>query len=267
MEKSMNVKTLAENLTAFEQSELNTLTITQNRQPLTSAHSYYRSKFYTPELDINPLIQAAAPLFSLTAQYYQKNCTDLQALHQELVHEVKAFESLAQQAEYSSHEILAARYAICCLLDETISKTSKNQEENWKKHSLLATFQRENYGGERFFVILQRSLEDPRRYTDLLELFYLCLRYEYQGEHINLPNGHQQLKKITRTLYQAIRHQRGEFSKRLFITQPIIKKSKRKKIFFLSIFIIITTLLIGSGIYSSMKYQLHKYEHNTIGIK
>lgn len=260
----MDVKTLAENLTAFEESTVNPLVTIQSRQPLTNAHSYYRSKIYNVELDINSLIHAAAPLFTLTSECYQKNFTDLNQLHQDLVHEIKAFENLAQQANYTSHEILAARYALCCLLDETISKKSKTQQESWQKHSLLTTFQCENYGGERFFVILQRTLEDAKRHIDLLELFYLCLRYEYQGKYMNLTDGHQQLEQLIYILYQAIRHQRGEFSKQLFIAQLTIRKSKRQKIFLLITIVVMATLLIGTGIYSTMQYELHQDEYNTI---
>lgn len=189
---------------------------TKERVNLTPANSYYRSQLFTTFHSINPLIAAASPLLSMINKSPKPNSASQYAnLHKNLVHEIKAFECQTQNHGYRANTILAARYILCAWADEMLLNTQADTPDALQKYSLLQTFQRESYGGERFFLILERSCEDPVLYIDLLELIYLCLRFGFQGKFRNQKNCYEDLNTITDTLYHCIREQRGELSKAL----------------------------------------------------
>ena len=194
-----------------------------SRTTLSGIHSaYYRSKLFSIDTHINPLVSAASPLLAIASALKDSlSPQDLQRLYQDLCHEIKAFENKAQAHNYRSPIILAARYALCALLDEIILTTAWGSKSIWRTQNLLNTFQREAWGGERFFVILERSSEDPVIHIDLLELMYICLNMGYEGKYQHLERGYQQLTEIIDTLYEVIQQQRGEFSQKLFLQHPV----------------------------------------------
>ena len=197
--------------------------ITQNdneqssRAILTGQHSYYRSKVYTTSLAINPLVASGSPLFTLVNQLKQMTeAPDINQLYQDLCHEIKAFENKAQNDSYRSNTLLAARYAICTLLDEIITEeTTWGTKSNWQRQALLQAFQREAWGGERFFLILERSCEDATFHIDLLEWLYLCISLGYEGKYRRETQGYKKLQDVADDLYQTIMRQRGDFSRRM----------------------------------------------------
>lgn len=235
------------------------------RAPLSGIQSaYYRSKLFNIDTHINPLVSAASPLFALASTLKNSIAEpDLQQLYQDLCHEIKAFENKAQTYNYRSHIILAARYALCSLLDEIILTTPWGSKSLWQTHTLLNTFQRETWGGERFFVILERSCEEPAIHIDLLELLYITLSLGYAGKYQHLERGHLQLSEIMDSLYDIILQQRGEFSQKLFLQQPIITEQKHSLRWLIPIFLtLIFTAALLIAVYCTLNYFLHKHSQS-----
>jgi type VI secretion system protein ImpK len=180
---------------------------------------YYRSKMFSATNGPNQLIDAAAPLFSIASRLNKINAPkNRDKFLSDLVHEVKAFENKAQIFRYHSNIILAARYALCALLDETIMNTDWGPAFNWNQENLLLTFHHEADGDERFFVILHRAFEDPAIHLDLLELIYLALSLGFTGKYGKKESDLHELTFITNNLYNCIRQHRGEVSKSLNVT-------------------------------------------------
>lgn len=187
---------------------------TLSRAPLSSPQSYYRSKIYTTALGINPLVASASAIFTLAAKLREsESYTDINSLYQQLTHEIRAFENNAQAHNYRSDNILVARYVLCVLLDEVILQSSWGKISNWERHKLLVTFHNEPYGGERFFVILERIIEDPALHIDLLELMYLCLSFGLEGKYRHYEYGKIELDAVTEKLFECIRYQRDDLKK------------------------------------------------------
>lgn len=194
------------------------LPLDQNREPLTESYENLQSHFFDiPSLN-NPLVAACAPL--LTIAHHLKdaeertNDADLLRL---LIYEIKVFENKSLRWGYRSTVVLAARYFLCCFLDEQIQKSNKHSNKLWQRSCLLEHFQHESFGGEQFFLILERSCEDSQLYIDLIELGYLCLNLGYEGKFLNRHNAHYQLLQYIQRLYRIIKNVRGEYSKELFI--------------------------------------------------
>lgn len=189
------------------------------RAPLSTNHAYYRSKTFVPSVDINPLIASAFPLFNAASHcQHAAIAPDFDTLQDELTHEIRAFENNAQSHGYRSQTILAARYALCALLDEIIM--TRWPEHEWQNRALLKAFHDETWGGERFFVLLDRCLEDPNVYTDLLEFLYLALSLGYEGKYRLATRGHIELGYVIDSVYYAIRKTRGDVEEKRLPDNP-----------------------------------------------
>ncbi len=203
--------------------------ITKNGQPLSTLQKRYKSKTFIPEHGINPLAAAASALFSLASRFRQiDDYPKINELHANLVHEVNAFIWGAQRRSYSDDEVLVARYVICATLDEIIQNTTWGKVAKWHENNLLSYFQGEAWGGERFFIILEKLREYPETYIDLLEFIYLCLSSGFEGQFRVFENGKLQLQAIVDDLYQFIRKQRRHYSHQLNHKQEPYKRLAAK---------------------------------------
>lgn len=164
---------------------------------------------------LNPLARAANPLLDLIVPLrLTQSQPDLEQLRDRLQRAVKTFEADARAARVDSQSLAAARYALCTLLDETVSSTPWGGGV-WGTRSLLVTFHNEAWGGEKFFLILQRLSQDARANLDLLELFYLCMSLGLQGRYRLVERGHEQLAALRERLQQLIAQQRGAYERDL----------------------------------------------------
>jgi type VI secretion system protein ImpK len=183
-----------------------------------SMPTYYRSKAFSSHIGINSLINAADPILIVVTRLRKIMISpDLAILHQNICHEIKAFENKAQTLGYRSPLILAARYVLCALLDELIVITLQ-LDVQWKKYSLVETFYKDMWKEDRFFLILERSLQDTASHIDLLEFIYICLRLGYEGKYRGMERGHLEIRNITTHLYTAINQHYDESSRGLLIS-------------------------------------------------
>ena len=158
---------------------------------------------------LNPLVRAANPLLDLVVPLrFMASAPDMEALRQRLMQAVQGFEAAARASHADGETVAAARYALCTFLDETISSTPWGGGV-WNSRSLLVAFHNEAWGGEKFFLILQRLSQDARANLDVLELMYLCLALGLEGRYRVLERGQDQLAQLRERLLQLIQQQRG----------------------------------------------------------
>ena len=186
----------------------------ESEKILSVSSPYYRSKAFTVNKSLNPLVAAALPIFSVVSQCQNiDQDQDLQQLHNDFCHEIHAFESQAHHKGYHRQIILAARYTLCCLIDEAIERNPNLDENAWS--SLLNVIDDDNTH-DQFYKIIQRCLTDVNAQIDLLELLYLVLSSGYQGQYANSQEGYILRENTINLIYQSIRQVRGEFSKNLY---------------------------------------------------
>ena len=178
---------------------------------------------------LNPLVSSASVLLTvghrLRALLEHNN---VQGLQQQLIDEIKTFESQAKNRQAPAEQIVSARYLLCTMLDEIVLNTPWGASSPWSAHSLLSQFHNETSGGEKCFVILQRMLEAPAQHLDVLELFYVVLSLGFEGKYKLDPRGRENLEHIRTTLYQSISNYRGEFEPDLsahWASQAVQKRS------------------------------------------
>ncbi|MDE1948515.1 MAG: type VI secretion system protein TssL, long form [Burkholderiales bacterium] len=145
---------------------------------------------------LNPLVQAAAPLLAaaprLRAMVRHPNP---QALRASLAESVRRFEAAARAQNLPNEQVVAARYILCTLLDESASSTP--------------------WGGEKVFQLLSRLAENPAQNRNLLELVWVALSLGFEGRYRVLDNGRQQLDSVRERLAQMLRQQSGPSDKTL----------------------------------------------------
>ena len=164
----------------------------------------------------NPLAVAANPLLNLIPQIrVMPHHPDPAQLRNYLVEQVNLFERRAREANVSPETIIAARYALCTALDETAAKTPWGGGGQWSRHSLLVTFHNETWGGEKFYQVLARLVQDPKKHFDLIELMAVCIALGFEGRFGVVDNGRSQLDTLRRRLVEILDGARGEYSKAL----------------------------------------------------
>ena len=159
---------------------------------------------------INPLVQAATPLLILAGRLREqiKNA-QVESLYGQSVQEMRSFEERARRAAVPEEDVLAARYVLCSVIDEAVLNTPWGAESGWAARSLLVTFHRESFGGEKVFQLVDRVLNEPRRYLAFLELLYICLSLGFEGRYRVEDRGATRLTDIRFDLFRCIQTLRG----------------------------------------------------------
>lgn len=163
-----------------------------------------------PHASLNPLVQAAAPLLSaaprLRATLRHANPA---ALREQLVASVQRFEAAARAQGLPNEQVVAARYILCTLLDESASSTPWGGSGAWSSQSLLVHFHNEAWGGEKVFQLLSRLAESPTQHRHLLELVYVALSLGFEGRYKVMNDGRAQLDSVRERLALKLRELAG----------------------------------------------------------
>jgi type VI secretion system protein ImpK len=164
-----------------------------------------------PRQGANKLETAAAALLSLLGRLRDTpSHPDPASLKGSIIEKMRNFERKAEELGVEKETIFWARYVLCSALDEIVLSTPWGNQSAWRDQSLLITLHNEGWGGEKFFQLLTKLLQNPARNLELLELMYICLAFGFEGRYRPLPDGFAQLQGIRDNLYRTIRNQHGE---------------------------------------------------------
>lgn len=169
-----------------------------------------------PSSGLNRLVAAANPLLNVVPQLRASlQHPDPAGARDFLAQQIREFEQRARAANLPNEQVVAARYALCTLLDEAAASTPWGGSGMWAGASLLVMFHNESWGGEKFFQLLAKLAEHPAEHRDLLELMYICLALGLEGRYRVLDNGKVQLEALRERLAQLLRDTRGEYERAL----------------------------------------------------
>ncbi len=165
---------------------------------------------------LNPLLQAAAPLLSaaprIRAMPQHPNPSGLRAA---LVEGVRRFEQGARSAGLPNDQVVAGRYVLCTLLDESASSTPWGGSGAWSSQSLLVHFHNEAWGGEKVFQLMGKLAENVPNHRNLLELMSATLALGLEGRYRVLDNGRAQLEGVRQKLVDMLRQHAGPLERDL----------------------------------------------------
>src|SRR5262245_24627652 len=90
---------------------------------------------------LNPLVAAANPLLDVIPQIRGSiQHPNPNGLRDSLAQGIRDFEARARASGAPTEKVIAARYAICTLVDETAANTPWGVSGAWAQHGLLALF-------------------------------------------------------------------------------------------------------------------------------
>lgn len=165
---------------------------------------------------LNVLVAAANPVLNAIPQLRTSvEHPNPGALRDRLAQGIRQFEARARAAGVPTEQVIAARYALCTLIDETAAGTPWGASGAWAQQGLLALFHGEVGGGDKVFQILARLAENPQANLDLIELMYVCMQLGFEGRYRIVEGGQRQLDAIRERLLSIIRKQRGEYERDL----------------------------------------------------
>src|SRR5450755_582038 len=165
---------------------------------------------------LNPLVSAASPLLSaaprIRAMVQHANPAGLKDA---LADGVRKFEAQARAEGLPNEQVIAGRYILCTLLDESAANTPWGGSGIWSNQSLLVLFHNETWGGEKVFQLMSKLAENIAANRNLLELLYVVLAFGFEGRYRVLNDGKTQLESLRVRLSQMLRGNRADGDKTL----------------------------------------------------
>lgn len=176
-----------------------------------------------------PLTLAAMPLLAAIVAFRRMAAmSDIGALRHNMIAAVKRFEQAAIEANTHADDVVAARYLLCCAVDEAIATTSLLGDTDWSKNSLLVSFHNESWGGDKAFALIDRLRQDASRYADLLQLAFFILALGFEGRYRVVNNGLLQLEELRAEIARQIDLPRPETARKLALVERPLRLSQRR---------------------------------------
>lgn len=201
-----------------------------------------------PDHGLNPLLALANRLLLLVPQLRQtQHVADPSALRATLAQGIRDFVSAAHERGIAPERVMAARYILCTMLDEAAADTPWGGTGAWARHSLLAEFHNEAFGGEKVFQLMARLAEKPDANLDLLELIYAAISLGFEGRYRVIDNGRAQLEAVRARLAQIVRQRRGAYPAPLAQHWAAHAAPQRKALSWLPLAVTAAAVLLGLG--------------------
>jgi type VI secretion system protein ImpK len=202
---------------AQDEGERTTISVPTGTDGATGAFAPRRSLAGAlPLVGSNPLLAAGSRLIALA--HFLRAATDHQNtenLRQQIVEELRAFQSGARARDAKDDEVRYGHYALCALLDEVILSTPWGPRTGWGSQTLVATFHNEVVSGDRMFEIAEALETHPNRSPNLLELIYYCVSFGFEGRLRLDRQGANRLFQMRERIYNALVKLRGPFERQL----------------------------------------------------
>ena len=181
-------------------------------------------KIHDSGYGINALVDHAATFFQLLPNLSQHHDENTEILFEQAKQALENIQEAYNKLHYPKDMLLAAHFALCATLDDVVFNYLPYTE---KKFSLLQTFHQNHVYEQKFFSLLNYTLERPEQYIDLTELLYLCMLFGFKGRYKNSDFGLTQLQQLLEKTYLSILQARGEHSYQLSFDSDTANSSKR----------------------------------------
>ncbi|MGE0416083.1 MAG: type IVB secretion system protein IcmH/DotU [Acetobacteraceae bacterium] len=176
---------------------------------------------------------------------------------------VREFERTTLADGISPRDVSAARYVLCTALDEAVLTSAWGLSTDWNNGSLLSRFHNETWGGEKVFTLIDRAMQDPGQFGDLLELCHFVLLLGFQGKYRLARDGSSEADALRRRLYDIL-HPRFGAPPALVTPQPVVAARNGRAINYVPVWTVgAVCLLILALVYGWLDYTLTS-EANTV---
>jgi len=196
--------------------------------PTPTSNIDFNAQQFNTTYGLNSLVNASAVLIAAFSKIRVSiSHPDVAGIKQQLISELKAFDTKARAAGIKSEIVHDARYILCTILDQAVLTTPWGKQSDWAQRTLLSIFHRDAGGGEKFFQMLQERCKSPAENIEILELMYICISLGYEGKYKNTSGCRDELDKIRKALFEEIRNQRGKYESSLSPHWQGLEKDQR----------------------------------------
>lgn len=175
-------------------------------------------------------------------------------LHQRLRGYVDALLERGPREGFQERDVRDMAYALVALADEMALAMSENVRRYWMGNLLQLRYFNENVAGEGFFVRLEALRRDARR-IEVLEVYYLCLLFGFQGKYA-IRGGEIELLNLIDAL-------RGELAQALDVPDELspsaerpddfVRKSRSRMPF---LWVAVGALALAVGVYAALRMSI-----------
>ncbi len=206
---------------------------------------------------LNPLVSAAMPVLAAAPRVrHTARHPNPTGLRDALGDGIRKFETQARAQGLPNEQVIAARYILCTLLDESASSTPWGSSGAWSGNSLLVQFHNETWGGEKVFQLMSKLAENVDANRNLLELLYVVLGLGFQGRYRVIENGDTQLDSVRQRLAQLLGQGRS-YDKALSPRWQGVAARGQRIVDGLPLWVIATALMVLLAIvYSGLRWSL-----------
>ncbi|HFQ8053814.1 TPA: type IVB secretion system protein IcmH/DotU, partial [Pseudomonas putida] len=132
----------------------------------------------------NLMLDAASPLFGLVIRLRTLDeLPNIAYVHKTVQNQVSNIREEMRQHGYATAHLEVYSYALCLHLDEAVMSRPWGNNSCWSHEPLLSIFHDETQGGEKVFVLLERVMQAPKEFQDVLEFLYYCFCLGLRGKH------------------------------------------------------------------------------------
>ncbi|WP_028614389.1 type IVB secretion system protein IcmH/DotU [Pseudomonas sp. LAIL14HWK12:I12] len=158
----------------------------------------------------NLMLDAATPLFGLVIRLRTlDDLPNIAYVHKAVQNQVSNIREEIRQHGYPVAQQEAYSYALCLFLDEAVMSRPWGNNSCWSHEPLLSIFHDESQGGEKIFVLLERVMQSPKEFQDVLEFLYFSICLGLRGKHALDPRCDDIIKALISRMHKVIRELRG----------------------------------------------------------
>ena len=199
---------------------------------------------------VNPLVDQFSWLIAtLSCMSSIPWLEDPMPFRDQIAREIRKGERKLSEMEVERASILVIRYCLCSAIDEAVCSQEWGEKSRWSQNSLLSEFHSETFGGEKFFLILERLKSDPKKYRCAIEFLYLLMQLGFKGRYGREDRGSEKLTEIGNVVYAMVRDYRLADQEKISLVNLKAKylKSPLKKVISPKL-----TLMVTAGIVALM---------------
>ncbi|CAI1706139.1 Root adhesin [Serratia ficaria] len=134
----------------------------------------------------NAYISAAMPALLIVERVRGQRGVDNFAVRTQLVRELQHFRQIMLKQQVMPDDVRSMSYLLCTFIDGMFAELREN---GVAPLNLLIEFHRDSWGGEKSFDDLDRYLQDPHQYREILGLYHLILSLGFKGKYHILERG------------------------------------------------------------------------------
>lgn len=222
--------------------------------------------FESLSLYSNPLLENGVALMAILVSIpHQNQPHDLARFRQKILDLLDEYRARGRYLDEHPSVIDKACFVFAAAFDEAIVHTPWGQSLGWENYSILSKLFMHRNGGEVFFSLLDKAMQQPSKLVDFLELQYVLLMLGFEGRYRGVDES--KLHQIKSDIYQQLRQYRPDFTFEPLEVPELIATSRpwyfidyRKLLFF--VIGVLLMIYMGSE-YEYFQEKQHLYQSYT----